>query len=176
MPSSANIASVNSALKAKAKPSSPDTGMKEAYLKEMASTLTEILSATYRLTIKSHVYHWNVTGPLFKPIHELTELHYNDMFAAADVIAERIRALGQLAPVKVGDASAFAPKTVAKESGTAEAMVEDLVSEHEALVRSMREATGHAEEGDDAVTADMLTGRMAFHEKAIWMLRATISA
>ena len=176
MASTASITSVNSALKAKAKPSSPNTGMKDEYLRKMASALTEILSATYRLTIKSHIYHWNVTGPLFKPIHEMTEEHYNDMFAASDVIAERIRALGQLAPVRVKDTSAFAPKSVAEESGTAEAMVEDLINEHEALSRTLREATGKAEDGDDVVTADMLTGRLTFHEKAVWMLRATISA
>lgn len=176
MTSAAPVASINSALKAKAKPSSPNTGMKDDYLRKMSKTLTDILAATYRLTITSHIYHWNVTGPLFKPIHELTEDHYNDMFAAADVIAERIRALGQLAPVKVGNASAFAPKGAAEESGTAEAMVEDLIGEHEALSRAMRKATGEADDGDDVVTADMLTGRLTFHEKAVWMLRATISA
>lgn len=176
MSSTASVAAANSSLKAKAKPFSPDTGMREGYLKDMAKTLTEILSATYRLTIKSHVYHWNVSGPLFKPIHDLTEEHYNDLFQAADVIAERIRALGQLAPAKVSDAASFAPKAVTNETGTALAMVEDLIGEHEDLVKVMRTATGAAEKGDDAVTADMLTGRMAFHEKAIWMLRATISA
>jgi starvation-inducible DNA-binding protein len=176
MPSSAKPSNIKDALQARPKTSVPDTGLDNAYVRKMAGTLTGILAATYRLTIKSHIYHWNVSGPLFKPIHELTEGHYNELFAAADVIAERIRALGHLAPVKIGDAADFAPEGASQEAGSAEAMVEDLAADHESLTRALRNAAGEAEGGSDAVTADMLTGRMAFHEKAIWMLRATISA
>lgn len=165
----------NAPLQSKATTAKLNNGLADAYRKEMAKNLTAILAGTYRLTIKSHIYHWNVTGPLFKPLHDLTEEHYGALFAAADVIAERIRALGHLAPVKVSDVADFAPKTGSAENDTAEAMVEDLIEDHEAATRSMRSSIGRAEEGSDAVTADMLTGFMAFHEKASWMLRATIS-
>ena len=167
---------INEVLQARATVSKINTGLTDTYRKQMAKTLTDILAATYRLTIKSHIYHWNVTGPLFKPLHELTEEHYGALFEAADIIAERIRALGHLAPVKVGDAADFAPKSGSAETGTAEAMVEDLIAEHESATRDLRKAAKSADEGDDMVTTDMLTDRLAFHEKAIWMLRATIGA
>jgi len=86
-----------------------NTGLKADYRKSMSKDLSDILAATYRLTIKSHIYHWNVVGPIFKPIHELTEEHYNELFGATDIIAERIRALGHLAPVSLYMAKSFAP-------------------------------------------------------------------
>ena len=175
MSSSAQKSAANIPLQSKARPSKVNNGLSDRYRKEMAATLTDILAGTYRLTIKSHIYHWNVTGPLFTPLHELTEQHYNALFAAADVIAERIRALGHLAPVKVSDVAGFAPRSGSAENETAEIMVEDLISDHEAATRTMRNAFAGAEEGKDAVTADMLTEYMAFHEKATWMLRATVS-
>jgi starvation-inducible DNA-binding protein len=78
--------------------------------------------------------------------------------------------------VKIGDAADFAPKGASAETGTAEAMVEDLIAEHESATRNMRKAAIDADEGDDLVTTDMLTDRLSFHEKAIWMLNATIGA
>ncbi len=167
---------VNNVLQARVHTGKVNTGLTDAYRKSMASALTGILAATYRLTIKSHIYHWNVTGPLFKPLHELTEEHYGALFEASDIIAERIRALGYMAPVKVSDVANFAPKSGSAETDTAEAMVEDLISEHEEATRTMRKAAIDADDGEDLVTTDMLTDRLSFHEKAIWMLRATISA
>lgn len=163
-------------LKPVANPDSMDVGLTARYRAQMASDLTEILAHTYRLTIKSHVYHWNVVGPLFKPLHELTEEHYAALFAAADVIAERIRALGHLAPAHLAEAASFAPKGKSVENVTAEAMVNDLIVEHEGAVRATRKAGKKADENDDLVTADMLTQHLTFHEKALWMLRATIAA
>ena len=98
------------ALDIKAEAEKINTGLSDQYRREMSQSLTDILAGTYHLTIKSHVYHWNVSGPLFKSLHELTEEHYEALFQAADVIAERIRALGHLAPVNLADAGKFAPK------------------------------------------------------------------
>ncbi|WP_256372892.1 ferritin-like domain-containing protein [Breoghania sp. L-A4] len=92
------MATVSAALKPKSHDETIDIGLNDTYCAKMSETLSGILAATYRLTIKSHIYHWNVVGPLFKPLHELTEEHYNTLFAATDTIAERIRALGHLAP------------------------------------------------------------------------------
>ncbi len=153
-----------------------DVGLPAKYRAQLASELTAILAHTYRLTIKSHVYHWNVVGPLFKPLHELTQEQYTALFEAADVIAERIRALGHLAPAHLADAASFAPQGKSVENVTAEAMVNDLIAEHEAAVRTMRKAGTMADENGDLVTTDMLTERLTFHEKALWMLRATIAA
>lgn len=152
------------------------TGLSAAYRKEMAADLSEILASTYQLTIKSHLYHWNVVGPLFKPLHDLTEAHYGALFAAADIIAERIRSLGHLAPVEMGNASGFAPAAKDVRHTSAKDMVDDLIRSHEAAVKAMREAAGKAGDADDMVTEDMLTARLTFHEKAIWMLRAIVAA
>ncbi len=169
------MAKVATVLKTKTHSQEMNTGLSAEYRDEMSDSLTEVLAATYRLTIKSHIYHWNVVGPLFKPLHELTEEHYGELFAAADIIAERIRALGHLAPDRLAEAAQFAPKGNSVEKMSAGAMVEDLIKDHEAAVRTMREAAGKAGDNDDLVTEDMLTARLTFHEKALWMLRAHIA-
>ncbi|MGE0845802.1 MAG: Dps family protein [Flavobacteriaceae bacterium] len=149
-----------------------DTGLDEKYRAKMSATLSEILASTYRLTIKSHIYHWNVVGPLFRSLHELTEEHYGALFEATDIIAERIRALGHLAPESIGEAAKFAPTSGSLEKGSALAMVADLIEEHETAVKAMRKAASTAGDASDVVTEDMLTQRLTFHEKALWMLRA----
>lgn len=150
-------------------------GLDDAYRKEMAESLTEILAGTYGMIIKNHVYHWNVVGPLFKPLHELTEEHYEELFEAADTIAERIRALGHLAPESLKAIADFAPDAKSVKHMTAESMVKDLIKDHEKCVRDMRKAAGKAGDASDLVTEDMLTARLTFHEKALWMLRATVA-
>ncbi|WP_321449007.1 DNA starvation/stationary phase protection protein [uncultured Cohaesibacter sp.] len=152
-----------------------NNGLDETYRKDMAEALSDILGATYKLTVVSHIYHWNVVGPLFKSLHELTEEHYNDLFAAADEIAERIRALDALAPVKGANFGNFMPERGDVKDLKAQDMVEDLIAMHEELVRTMRRAGESAGDAGDLVTEDMLTGRLTFHEKALWMLRAIVS-
>jgi starvation-inducible DNA-binding protein len=162
-------------LKPETENSNIKTGLDNAYRNNMTETLSKVLASSYSLTIKSQVYHWNVVGPLFKPIHELTEEHYNDLFAAIDVIAERIRALGHLTPMHDSLISEMLDKSRSGDEITPETMIEDLVSSHEEVVRQMREATAQAGDASDVVTEDMLTERLNFHEQAIWMLRAIIS-
>jgi starvation-inducible DNA-binding protein len=152
-----------------------DTGLEADKRKKLAGKLSKTLADTMLLQIKTQVYHWNVVGPLFKPIHELTEEHYRDLFAAVDEIAERIRALGYPAPQSFAD---LIPKTDLDEESairSALEMVEQLVKDHENIVRGLRESARDAEEMGDFATHDLLTGRLSFHEKAIWMLRATVA-
>jgi len=153
----------------------PDIGISAKSAKDVSRALAEILADTYTLLIKTHVYHWNVVGPLFLPLHELTEQHYKDMFEAADHIAERIRALGQVTPLSFEQ---MLPKAGVEEetaNRAAPAMVQRLVADHEQLAKRLRIAALKANDADDLVTADLLTGRLAFHEKAIWMLNAMTS-
>ena len=133
----------------------------------VAQALTEVLAGTYRLVLKSHIYHWNVTGPLFVALHDMTEAHYTDMFTAVDVLAERLRALGKPALVSLATDGHEADASLA-----ADGMIKDLLSDHEALAARMRALVGTAEAADDPVTADLATARADFHEKAAWMLRA----
>lgn len=165
----------STALKAKPSKENVETGIDASKREEIAKELGQVLGDTYMLLVKTHVYHWNVVGPLFIPIHELTEAHYNDLFAAADVLAERIRALGHITPLSFAAMAKKAELSEAKSVASAEDMVEALVADHEAIVRSMREIAIAAEKADDFVTHDILVGRLTFHEKAIWMLRAIVA-
>ncbi len=152
-----------------------DVGLVGDERKALSVALSNVLADTYLLLVKTHVYHWNVVGPIFLPIHELTEQHYNDLFAAADEIAERIRALGQPAPLAFRELSVQAAVKEESMQKTAEEMVQQLVHDHEEIARRLRSITADAANLEDFVTHDMLNARLAFHEKAIWMLRAIIS-
>ncbi|MCB1381040.1 MAG: DNA starvation/stationary phase protection protein [Alphaproteobacteria bacterium] len=139
----------------------------------LAKALAECLADTYRLVFKTHAYHWNVEGPLFYPLHKLTEAQYEDMFAAADAIAERIRALGHLAPAQLSDVIEASVVKDAGELPGAIAMVDDLRADHERIAKRMHELIALADASKDPVTADLITARSAFHEQAAWMLRST---
>ncbi|MHA7776891.1 Dps family protein [Roseibium sp. M-1] len=149
------------------------TGIADDVRRQLALHLSVLLAETYMLTVKSHLYHWNVVGPLFKSIHDLTEEHYENLFAATDDLAERIRALGHRAPVNVDDGKLTL--TIALPAGgmpSAEDMIEDLVQSHEILAAEMRDMAAYAGDNNDPVTEDLLTQRITFHDKAAWMLRA----
>jgi starvation-inducible DNA-binding protein len=152
----------------------PDLGIDDR--KRLAAALAAIVADTYVLLVKTQGYHWNVVGPLFISLHKLTEEQYEDLFAAGDELAERIRALGYPAPASLHAMINDSRISEAKGNPTAEEMVENLVADHEILVRHLREITELAEELHDQGTADMLTERMKAHEKAIWMLRAIVAA
>jgi starvation-inducible DNA-binding protein len=148
---------------------STQSGIDQSARQEISGKLGEILSATYSLLLKTHVHHWNVVGPLFHPLHIMLEEQYGALFESTDLFAERIRALGFLAPIP-----AIAVKADAK-GMSAEQIVEDLIADHESAVRMMRETAIHADDREDIVTHDMLVARMTWHEKTIWMLRAVIT-
>lgn len=152
------------------------TGIAPDVREHVAEHLSAVLADTYLLTIKSHLYHWNVVGPLFKSIHDLTEEHYENMFDAADEIAERIRAIGHRAPVNAAAIKMDVTIATAEDGmPTAKAMIEDLVKDHEIISAEMRDLAAYAGENDDLVTEDLLVERITFHEKAAWMLRAMIT-
>jgi starvation-inducible DNA-binding protein len=151
----------------------PETGLE--HRKRLAGSLAATLADTYLLLVKTQGYHWNVVGPLFVSLHRLTEAQYQNLFEAADDLAERIRALGHPAPSSITEMISLTQIDEDTGKASAEEMVERLVNDHEAIVRRLREATIAAEELHDAVTAGMLTDRMQFHEQAVWMLRAVIA-
>ncbi len=147
------------------------TGVKDA--KAVAAGLTQAVADTYRLIFKTHAYHWNVEGPLFYAVHHLTDAQYNEMFPAADELAERIRALGQLAPHSLAEVMKLSViKDLEALPSTLE-MVEDLAQDHAAVAVWFHALFKLAEQNSDPVTADLATRRSAFHEQAAWMLRAT---
>ena len=148
------------------------TGLTESARREVGDMLGVVLADSYQLLIKTQGVHWNVAGPAFYSIHKLTEEHYTNLFEAIDETAERIRALGRKAPasyVHYGQLSAIKDYDVPQTAGK---MIEMLVADHETVARSLRDTLEQAEEQRDHVTSDMLIARLAWHEKAIWMLRA----
>jgi starvation-inducible DNA-binding protein len=138
----------------------------------LADGLADVLSDTYRLVFKTHAYHWNVEGPLFYSVHKLTEEQYENMFHAADELAERIRALGELAPMQMADIMARSKVEDRNGKLSAEEMVSDLANDHERVANRLHTLIELTEGRHDPVTEDLATARSAFHEQAAWMLRA----
>lgn len=141
--------------------------------KEIAAELSHLLGDTYATYVKTHGYHWNVTGPMFRSLHLMFEEQYNELWLALDTIAERLRALGEHAP---GSPSEFAELTTIPEDRSvtdAMEMVRRLVESHEACIEAARSVVERAEAANDAATADLATERIEVHDKFAWMLRAT---
>ncbi|HEY5681481.1 MAG TPA: Dps family protein [Pseudomonadales bacterium] len=151
-----------------------DIGIPEKQRADIANGLSRLLADSYTLYLKTHNYHWNVTGPLFNTLHLMFETQYTELSAAVDQIAERIRALGMPAP---GSYSAFEELTsIEEERGqpSAEEMIRQLVIGQETVARTAREIFPLADQANDEPTADLLTQRMQLHEKNAWMLRSML--
>ena len=149
-----------------------ELGLGKSDQERIAKRLGVALATSYHLLLKTHNYHWNVRGPLFKQIHDLTEDNYKAIFKSIDVIAERIRALGALVNA---DLERFHEKSILSNPShtlNAEGMIADLVSSHEAISREYRNFIEMCGEAGDEGTADMLTAEMRFHEKTAWLLRS----
>ncbi|MGC2857604.1 Dps family protein [Novispirillum sp. DQ9] len=149
-------------------------GLSEDSRVKIAEGLSRLLADTYTLYLKTHNFHWNVTGPMFNTLHLMFEAQYNELALAVDLIAERIRSLGVAAP---GSYAQFAALTSIKEEGgvpKAEEMIAQLVQDHETVIRTARAIFPLADEANDEPTADLLTQRLQVHEKTAWMLRALL--
>jgi starvation-inducible DNA-binding protein len=150
------------------------TGLPSTDRQQLAGAVGKALAETYVLYTKTQAVHWNVVGPLFYTLHKLTEAQYEDLAEAIDELAERIRALDAPAPGSFGEFLELSDIRETREKQTAEQAVMMLCADHETAARTFREATRQATECEDVVTADLLTERMAVHEKAAWMLRAMV--
>jgi starvation-inducible DNA-binding protein len=149
-------------------------GISEADRKELAQGLSRLLADTYTLYLKTHNYHWNVTGPMFQTLHLMFETQYNELALAVDLIAERIRALGVFAPGTYGQ---FVKLSSIKEEDSIPAandMIRNLLHAQEAVIRTARSIYPLADKASDETTADLLTQRLQLHEKTAWMLRSLI--
>ncbi|MEH6832126.1 MAG: DNA starvation/stationary phase protection protein [Sulfitobacter sp.] len=140
--------------------------------KTVAEGLTNVLADTYRLTFKTHAFHWNVEGPLFFSIHNLTEGQYENMFGAADELAERVRAIGQMAPMTMNQIIENSIIEDDETSPSAGDMCKILAADHERVAHRLHALIKVAGEQNDPVTEDLATARAAFHEQAAWMLKA----
>ncbi len=151
-----------------------DIGINEKDRAEIAQGLSRLLADSYTLYLKTHNFHWNVKGPMFQTLHVMFEAQYTELAMAVDLIAERIRALGFLAP---GSYKEFAKLTSIDEAeGALQAreMIQQLVAGQEAVVRTARSLFPVVEKCSDETSADLLTQRMQMHEKTAWMLRSLL--
>jgi starvation-inducible DNA-binding protein len=149
-------------------------GINDGDRKAIANGLAKLLADTYTLYLKTHNFHWNVTGPMFNTLHLMFEQQYTELALAVDAIAERIRALGFPAP---GSYKQFAELTrLQEETKTPEAteMIRQLVADQETVVRTARDIFPLVDQANDEPTADLLTQRMQIHEKTAWMLRSLL--
>ena len=151
-----------------------DIGITQKNRKKIADGLSRLLADNYSLYLKTHGFHWNVTGPMFNSLHVMFEAQYNELWLANDVIAERIRALDVFAP---GSSTQFGKLTSIKEENGVpdwKDMVQQLVDGHESAARTGRAVFKVADAADDQPTADLVTQRLEAHEKTAWMLRSLL--
>ena len=151
-----------------------DIGISEEHRQQIAEGLARLLADSYTLYLKTHNFHWNVTGPMFTTLHVLFEQHYTELATAVDEIAERIRALGVAAPGSYKQFSQLS--SIEEETGVprAEEMIKQLVQGQEAVVKTARSVFPVVDAANDEPSADLLTQRMQIHEKNAWMLRSLL--
>ncbi len=149
-------------------------GIADADRKKIVDGLSRVLADTYTLYLKTHNFHWNVTGPMFRTLHLMFEEQYNELWTATDAIAERIRALGHYAPATYRE---FGKLTSIREPDgvpPATDMIRQLVEGHETVARTARDCFPVSDAASDEATADLLTQRLQTHEKTAWMLRSLL--
>jgi len=142
---------------------------------KIADSLGLVVADTYALIGQTHMCHWNVKGPSFFSLHNAFEEQYNELFAAVDEIAERIRSIGSLAPGGLAKLAAMSGIKELSEDAPAEKMVEHVVSAHEKLLRDLKSARDIAAEESDSETEDMMIARIQVHEKTVWMLKSYLN-
>ena len=151
-----------------------DIGIEEADRQAIADGLSRLLADSYTLYLKTHNYHWNVTGPMFQTLHLMFEAQYNELALAVDLIAERIRSLGAPAPASYREFSELSSIDEEGDRPDANEMVRRLVAGQEAVARTARSVFPVVEGAHDEATADLLTQRLQVHETTAWMLRSLL--
>lgn len=141
----------------------------------VVDALKAVLGDTYVLYVKTHSYHWNVQGPNFQSLHAMFMEQYTQMWQSLDDLAERIRALGAMAPGSSSDIITYASIKEGDNSvPTANAMLQNLIADHETWLKTANDAIGVAGDVNDVATEDLLTQLIAAHDKAKWMLTSSL--
>jgi starvation-inducible DNA-binding protein len=151
-----------------------DIGIAEKDRRNIANGLAALLADTYTLYLKTHNFHWNVTGPMFNTLHLMFEQQYTELATAVDLVAERIRSLGVRAPGSYAEFAKLASIQEAAGKPNAKQMIRQLVEGNEAVAKTARRVFPAAEKAGDEATADLLTQRLQTHEKTAWMLRSLL--
>lgn len=142
---------------------------------KLVVALSQLLADTLVLYVKTHGFHWNVTGRMFHSLHLLFESQYKELWLAADALAKRIRALGSPAPGSYHELSHLTRIQEAQGVPTDAGMIAQLLSDHESCARAARQAGWIARANIDAPSEDLLTRRLNAHEQAVWMLKSLLA-
>jgi starvation-inducible DNA-binding protein len=151
-----------------------DIGINAKNREQIAGALSKVQADTFTLYLKTHSFHWNVTGPMFQTLHLMFEQQYNELWLAVDALAERIRSLGIPAPGTCRQLLALSSINEDEAVPKAQEMIHRLVEGHETAARTARQAFKLAEDANDQSTCELLTQRMQVHEKTAWMLRSLL--
>lgn len=149
-----------------------DIGITDEQLENIANALGHLLADTYMLYLKTHNYHWNVTGMNFQALHGMFEEQYTELAEAIDTIAEQIRSLGHFAPGSFKVYSKLTSITEEEEVPDDRTMVRRLQEANETVIRTARKALPACEEAGDEASLDLVTERLRTHSKVAWMLRS----
>ena len=149
--------------------------MNDKDVQRVADGLSNVLADTFILYLKTHNFHWNVTGPMFQTLHLMFEEQYNELWLAVDAIAERIRSLGFTAPGSYGEFTRLTYLQEEPAATNATEMIAELLRDHETAARTARSTLAVARTAVDAPTEDLLTQRLAAHQKTAWMLRSMLA-
>ena len=152
-----------------------DIGIPKDHRQEIAKGLSHLLADSYTLYLKTHNFHWNVTGPMFQTLHLMFEQQYTELATAIDIIAERIRSLGVYAPGSYIQFKELTSISETEKVPKAKEMIQQLLSAHETVAKTARSVFPKAEKGNDEASLDLLTQRIQVHEKTAWMLRSLLS-
>lgn len=152
-----------------------DIGIADTDRLEITAGLSRLLADTYTLYLKTHNYHWNVTGPMFQTLHLMFETQYNELALAVDLIAERIRSLGARAPGSYREFTKLSSVSEDEDAPDASEMIRRLVDAQQTVARTARSIFPLVERAHDQPTADLLTQRLQVHEKTAWMLRSLLA-
>jgi starvation-inducible DNA-binding protein len=166
---------MSSAVGTELKATHGETGGESEENREVVKSLSQVLADTFTLYLKTQGYHWNVTGPMFHTLHAMFEEQYTELWQACDALAERIRALGFAAPGSYRELSKLAYVREADGIPVAREMIKELVADHVTAARTACWALSLARSAVDAPTEDLLTRRLAAHERAAWMLRSLLA-
>lgn len=153
----------------------PSIGIPDAARRQVSAGLSRVLADSYTLYLKTHSYHWNVVGPMFHSLHAMFMEQYTELSLAVDEIAERIRAIGELAPGTYREFAALASVVEDTDHPGAQEMIRRLVEGHETTARTIRDLLPVAEQAPDQVSTDLLIRRLDVHEKTAWMLRSLLA-
>ena len=152
-------------------------GLDKDSVQKIIGILNSVLADEYLLLTKTKNYHWNVIDPRFNDLHKFFDEQYGKVSEIVDEVAERVRSIGGKTTATMTEFLGISRlKENPGEFPNANTMIQNLLYDHEAIIRQLRKDLETCNELGDAGTTDFLTGIMEEHEKMAWMLRSFLES